>query len=306
MTTSMFISKRLANPFSPGIKVNLYRDYEYRALARAVRARRVTEVETVMIGDSYFMTHLGRTSTQLSASDRALAVTELPRLVAEVRAEIDRDELGIGRPLLMADMPDMPDASNDERVALIERFREAGADIIKIEISSEGDMKLLPTIHGAGMQSAVHIGFTPQTNDNRTYGVSGAEVRRYSDLLRCAARRGASFVIFERLTEVANGLLTRQAIDLGVVPYSIFSGRAPLGGQSLNIWDSVVKHDTPSVFFPPTACLDRATGQDLYHVDLISDCIGKLMTLTVANVFPPSPRNRLGTDDYLDILAESA
>lgn len=299
-----FIKQRTVHPFKPGIKVNVYRDYEYRALAQAIHERHIDSVESVMVGDSYFMTHLGRASTRLSLEDSRLAITELPRLVAAIRREIDKDEHGIRKPLLMADIPDGLDRAQMEDVVL--RFRDAGADMIKLEVVDEGDLWVIPRVHAAGMMSGVHLGYNPQKNENRTYGRSVAEIRAYMDLLDEARAAGSSFVIFERLTELGNMLLTRHAIQRGLLPYSIFSGRAPLGGQSLNLWDSVVKPDRKSIFFPPTAYLGRAEVPERYTAEAIRLCIGKLLVLTMANVFPSSPRNQMEVEDYITILEQCA
>jgi len=77
------IQRRYEDPFQPGIKVNLYRDYEYRAMARAVAALPMCDIESVMVGDSYFMTHLGRSSTQLDRATSLQALELLPPLIAE-------------------------------------------------------------------------------------------------------------------------------------------------------------------------------------------------------------------------------
>ena len=66
------VAKRFDDPARVAIKVNLYRDYEVVALARALHSLGYngdSPVECVMVADSYFMTHLGRASTALPTAD---------------------------------------------------------------------------------------------------------------------------------------------------------------------------------------------------------------------------------------------
>jgi ketopantoate hydroxymethyltransferase len=297
--------RREREPQAPGIKVNLYRDYEYRALAEAlerVQGAASMNIETVMVGDSYFMTHLGRSSTNLSPEDSQLAFDLLPKLIAELRVEIDQHELTVGRPLLMADIPSGLDEAQTR--AIIQRFADEGADIVKAEAVTEDDLWPLDAIREVGLLGALHLGYTPQSGVNRTYGLTTDEVGGYLRMLTLGRERhGASFVILERLAEVANVVLTRHAIALGLLPYSIFSGRAPFGGQSLNIWDAVVKSEKSSIFFPPTAYLERAEVESKYATPAIARCIERLLKLTRAGIFPPSPNNRLDVDTCLGILS---
>jgi ketopantoate hydroxymethyltransferase len=295
------IQRRLHEPWTPGIKVNLYRNYEYRAAAHAVRERSLLNVETVMVGDSYFMTHLGRDSTNLNPEDSRLATEVLPKLIAELRTEIDKDEFAIGRPLLMADIPS--GLSDKQTREVIRRFADEGAEVIKAEAISQADLWPLDVIRETGLIAAVHLGYTPQKGINRVYGQNAQEVSDYVRLLDAAREgHGAAFVIFERLAELANVVLSRYALTRGVLSYSIFSGRAPFGGQSLNIWDAVVKSDRNSIFFPPTAHLERSEVERSYDGPAIFECMAQLLTLTTAGAFPPSPHNKLDVKTCLDIL----
>jgi len=304
MTIERYIQARFANPFRPGIKVNLYRDYEYRATARCIAETATDAVECVMVGDSYFMTHLGRDSTQLNEETAAQALDLLPRLIAELRAEMDRNEHGIVPPMLMADIPD--GLSTDQVHDVIDRYKANGAEIVKLEFGSLDDLWMVDVIGDAGLVPAIHLGYMPQKNSNQTYGVSALEVASYRRMIDAAHEAGARCVIFERLTEVANVLLTKYCLALGMLPYSIFSGRAPLGGQSINAWDSTVIAPVKSIFFPPTALITREQVAEHYKEPLIAERLGKLLKMALVNVFPPSPRNSLDLDDCIELIEEAA
>ena len=58
------------------IKLNLYRDYEVDAVAKAMADSPVLQMgirlDCLMVSDSYLMTHLGRDSTRLAKGEQAL------------------------------------------------------------------------------------------------------------------------------------------------------------------------------------------------------------------------------------------
>ncbi|MBT2787782.1 MULTISPECIES: hypothetical protein [unclassified Halomonas] len=297
------LEKRKKFPNNPGMKINLYYDYEYISLASSLRKNSIENIESVMVGDSYFMTHMGLPSTRLNKELTNEAINILPSLIKEVRVAIDSNEIeNVSPPLLMADIPD--GISSSELLKIVNEYLKNGADIIKIEAETISDLWPLKEIDISPKYWAVHIGYTPQKNDNRVYGGSVEEIKELENVLDVAANLGARFVILERLTEIANSVLTEIAVKKNVVPYSIFSGRAFLGGQSLNIWDAVVKAEKESIFFPPTATIDRSDVKDKYNNLLIEDCITKLIGLCKANVFPPSPRNPVSVDEFLSIIKE--
>jgi hypothetical protein len=303
MTIKQLIENRYANPFRPGIKVNLYRGYEYRALAQALRDLAQNPVESVMVGDSYFMTHLNAETTQLNPEQSQHARQVLPELIAEIRLAIDADTTLAQKPLLMADVPS--GLADNEIRQILQAYKTAGADMIKLELLSLDEFWIVREIRGLGLIPAMHIGYVPQKNENKTYGTSRSEIINFQDLILQGIEAGVECVIFERLTEVSNQILTRFCLEHGVLPYSIFSGRAPLGGQSLNVWDAVVLPSRQSIFFPPTSVLPRAKVGKEYQEDLIADCMRKLIRLTVAQVFPPSPRNNIELSSYLEIIGEN-
>lgn len=297
---STLIKKRIQNPQRPGIKVNLYHDYEFDALAEVLKGQRY-QVESVMVGDSYYMTHLNQTSTKLTHDQKAQSIDLLPELVNEVSRAMDNYQSLFAMPFLMADVPDGLSATQVD--VILTGFKQAGATCVKFEPTGpEHCSALIAAIKKQGLLPAVHMGYKPQINANQLYCSDKGSLEKYKEELIALKQAGAAVVIFERISEVANKVLTQFSIELGLLPYSIFSGKAYLGGQSLNIWDSVVKQETHSVFFPPTACLQRSDVEASYKKPCIQKCIRDLLCLTINQVFPPSPRNNIPVENLISIF----
>lgn len=301
MSIDRLLSNRTNQVHQPGIKVNLYHGYEYEAMKDALN-NQVDLVESVMVGDSYFMTHLGQASTTLTAAQREESLTLLPNLILEVRHAINQHADASHRPLLMADVPE--GLSEEQTTVILDRFEENGADIVKFEVENTKDLSIARAISQRDMIPAIHLGYTPQHNDNKLYGISKEEITDLKASVLAAKSQGVRVVIFERLSEVANQILSEFSVSQGILPYSIFSGRAPFGGQSLNIWDSVVKPSKASIFFPPTSTILRSEVEEKYTTKNISIAFKNLFTLAVNNVFPPSPRNNLSIDTVLGMLGD--
>src|SRR5690606_4203129 len=83
--------------------------------------------------------------------------------------------------------------------------------------------------------------------------------------------------------------------------YSIFSGQARYGGQSLNVWDSVFTPPFKARFFPPTAKYSTEAYPSLYTVETIRTCFHELLDLTLARKFPMDPKHHLSEDEVKEI-----
>jgi hypothetical protein len=81
----------------------------------------------------------------------------------------------------------------------------------------------------------------------------------------------------------------------------VFSGRARWGGQSLNIWDAVVRPARNAKYFPPTGVIDRSEVDTKYTQELIADRTRELIQLTLAGWFPLSPRTSLTAREIAEI-----
>jgi ketopantoate hydroxymethyltransferase len=287
--------RRFGHPAQLGLKINAYRGYEVQALAEAVRAPELAgcPVECVMVGDSYFMTHLGRDGTRMeSAADREWALATLTGLVGEVRGALDAG-FGAGeRPFLMADLPDGATLDVAAARTAADRFTAAGADAVKVELAGETDLKCAEAVAATGVPVVAHIGYSPQRSALVRYGDTVEGARELFAQARAARDAGACGLVVEMVSESVNRALSRPHRD-GVPLYSVFSGRARWGGQSLNVWDAVVRPAGRSRYFPPTPVIDAAEVPQRYTPELIADRLRELIGLTMAGWFPLSPRSAL-------------
>jgi ketopantoate hydroxymethyltransferase len=297
---SGYLQRRPLNPGRIGLKINLYRDYELAAVAEAAAASALDPdpIECFMVGDSYLMTHLGRATTRLEPNEHAWALRLMADLVVECRAARDVHYGAEEPPFLLADLPDGAVATPDKAVASSRRLMDAGADAVKIEVASEDELALVAAVAEAGIPTVVHIGYTPQRGSLRRYGGTAEEIANLCDAARTARDLGACALVLEMVTEAANAVLCAPHPDALPV-YSIFSGRADLGGQSLNVWDSVFSSGRPSKYFPPTATLDPAVDRGRYREALVP-AMTELLRLTVAGEFPLSPKGHAFPPELFD------
>gem|GEM_PF-1581323 len=283
---------RSARPDVPRIKVNLYKGYEVAAVAGALADVRdefdgFSQVDSLMVADSYLTTHLGHAGTRVTPGDENTFLETMRGLVAEVVAA-RRETFGTGpdAPYVIADMPDgsarTPDTAERNGVGML----ALGADILKVEVGESGGFSVLERLGRAGLPVIAHLGYTPQTRENRKYGTSMDEALALCAAARRARDCGARAIVLERVSGAVNGLLSRPSPS-GLPVYSIFSGRCPYLGQSLNVWDSVIRPGFAAKAFPPTADLDRAAYPDGYTEPVIRAHMADLLRLTLAGRYPP-------------------
>jgi len=304
-TVELQVARRFAEPQNAPVKVNLYRDYEVCALAAALRATAdgpACVVETVMVGDSYFMTHLGRSSTRLdTAAERSEGFEQLRALVAEVRIALDSEFPLATRPLLVADFPEGSASDVGSALVSARAMAAAGADLFKLEIVSEHCLSIVDALARAGYAVMGHIGYTPQAGVSRRYGDTLEEALALFTAARRIRAAGAVSLVLERVAAPVHQALALYARGR-MQMYGIFSGQASYGGQCLNIWDSVFKPPFTAHFFPPTATLTRESFPAAYTVETIAGHFAALLRLTAAREYPRSPRPHLSTFD-LEALA---
>jgi hypothetical protein len=70
-----------------------------------------------------------------------------------------------------------------------------------------------------------------------------------------------------------------------------------LGGQSLNVWDSVYKPDFEAQYFPPSAVFDSGSYPETYSHENIKNCFQALLKCTFENRFPKSPPIKMSPED---------
>lgn len=287
--------RRHDSPAQLGLKVNAYRGYEIEGLAKALRAPDLVDspVECVMVGDSYFMTHLGRPTTVMSGpAERDWALSTLVGLVAEVREVMDREFTPARTPFLLADLPDGTTSGPAAARAAADRFTVAGADAVKIEVADEDQLACVEAVAATGLPTLAHLGYTPQLTSLGRHGDGVDDALELFARARRARDAGACGLIVEMVSEPVNQALSRPH-PAGLPVYSVFSGRARWGGQSLNLWDAVVRPAKGGRYFPPTPVIDAADVPAAYTPDLIADRMRELIRLTLAGWFPLSPRTAL-------------
>jgi ketopantoate hydroxymethyltransferase len=290
------VRARRAAPERPRLKLNLYTGTETRAAARAALALAAEgmdpAIDCLMVGDSYLMTHLGRPTTRIpDEAEQEQVLVLLCRLLAEVRTARDAS-FAAPAPWLMGDLPDGSAADVERALRSAAAMAEAGAEAVKLELGREADFAVLEALSARGVPVAAHIGYTPQARPNRRYGVSAQEAARLFAEARRARDGGAVALVVERLTAAVHRRLAAPAP--GALPvYAIFSGGAAGTGQSLNVWDAVMRPDSAARGFPPTASLDRADYPERYTEPLIARHLLELMRLALAGRFPPPERKPL-------------
>jgi ketopantoate hydroxymethyltransferase len=276
-----------------GLKINLYTAVETSAALRAIAAVD-PHVECFMVGDSYLMTHLGRASTSLpTRAEQDWFLRVLAIQLAEV-ATVLQTVPAPRRPLLIGDMPDGATESTSHALHAAECLAAAGADIVKIEVTSARVLPMIESLVDHGHAVLAHVGYTPQDGANRRYGDTPAEALELFRRARQLRDLGACGLVLERVSEPVNQSLCEHA---ALPIYSIFSGRARCGGQSLNVWDSVFIPDGGGRYFPPTASEPRSAFPAVYTASLIEERMTSLIRLTMRGDFPLSPPSRLSTRD---------
>tara|TARA_R110000787_G_scaffold25757_2_gene72228 strand:- start:27288 stop:28217 length:930 start_codon:yes stop_codon:yes gene_type:complete len=287
------------DPDSTGIKVNLYTGDEAAAVARASASVEgqgwFRGVESLMVADSYLMTHLGRSSTNLDPDERGPFLETLRGLVRDVARERDAGFTADNRPFLIADMPEGSLDNVDVALKAALNFISDGADSVKVEVHDDVLLPIVAALHAEGIPVLGHIGYTPQKAVNRRYGKTAEECEALFSLARQLRDAGAYAMVIERVGPELNARFCKPDPE-GIPIYSIFCGRAPHGGQSLNVWDAVVLPDFAAKAFPPTAVLPREDVGERYKRDLIAERFEALLRLAVNGEFPAATASVVDTD----------
>ena len=300
--------RRLDKENFPSIKVNLYKSYELLAVKQAIDlidsySDSIKYPECVMVGDSFLMTHLMRNSTKLSTDEgKAIFFEIMLNSLFEVRKSID-SHFPNNKPFLIADLPDGANTSSDKLLKSSELMLKYGADVLKMEISSINDFNDIELLSKNHIPVIAHLGFTPQKTENRSYGNTINEALHLFTLAREARDSGACAIVLERVSEIVNKSLSLYREDALPI-YSIFSGKARHGGQSLNVWDSVYKPLESKKMFPPTAKLFSDTYPNTYTMERIRDSFLSLLKLTIEGAFPLSPKTKFSSEEieYIDSI----
>src|SRR5947208_2815944 len=137
----------LASMKADGRKIVMVTAYD----APSARLASQAGVDLVLVGDSAAMTVLGHDSTVPATMDEMVVLTRAARS-------------GIGRPLLIGDMPfGSFQVSDEDALKNAIRFvKEANADAVKLE-GGGASVSRVRTLVGAGIPVMGHIGLTPQS-----------------------------------------------------------------------------------------------------------------------------------------------
>lgn len=297
------IAWRVENPDATAVKVNLYKPVEVEAVALAIQRHpevaQTCRVECVMLADSFLMTHLGRPSTVVKDGEHDLLLDFVVSMTADARIALNESFSDpLVRPFLMGDTPDQKVPTVDAYVAAAERLMAAGADCIKVEITSDAVFDCVEALAKRGITPIGHIGYTPQAGEatNRKHGGTLDDARAFFARARRVRDTGAAGMVLERVAPEVNDALCRHA-DRDFIIYSIFSGRGTYGGQSLNIFDAVIRPDLKGVkFFPPTARHGREDFLAVYNRATIADRLAELMALTGRKEFPLVAKSTMASD----------
>jgi len=285
----------------PAIKINLYKNYEVYAVKDAID--NLSEYsdfklpDCFMIGDSLLTTHLRRYNTRLSSKEgQELFLDFIINSIAEVKTAIDDCFKISPQPYLMGDLPFGSTKAGEHLIRISKTMLEYGADVVKLEVSTSRDLRSLELLSKNDIPVAAHIGYTPQKSENRQYGISFAESISLMRLAQKVRNCGACVLVVERICEIINQALCTPSRN-SIPVYSIFSGKACFGGQSLNVWDSVYRPNFRSYYFPPTALFDSNTYPKTYTHETIKKCFKNLLKATIENSFPKSPPNKLSPEN---------
>src|SRR4051794_24019941 len=155
-----------------GLKFNLYDGTDVHGLSLAIAdLESHLSVESVMVGDSYFMTRLGRSSTRLATlAEQVWGLDSMVDLVHGVAGAL-RDRFVASRPYLVADLPDGSTDDDRSAIAATERLVAAGADVVKIEVDGASSrLERIETLVDRSYVVMAHIGYTPQSGTLRRFG----------------------------------------------------------------------------------------------------------------------------------------
>lgn len=294
---------RTARGGVPSYKINLYKGYEVAAVAIAIdELREYGEIrypDCIMVADSYLCTHLKRRSTVLSSHESDMFLRVFLDLVHEVRIAMGA-HLPINNVYLLADMPDGTHQTKSDAEKNAELMLAYGADAVKIEVTSQCHYDIIEHLSSNGIITVAHLGYTPQMGENRVYGRTLDEARHLFASARRCRDSGASALVLERVCEPVNQALCNHH-PMGLPIYSIFSGKTNGGGQSLNVWDAVIKPPFKAVHFPPTATMDKDEYPSMYSVYEIALHFKSLLKMTLSGTFPKPLSCKMAIPDMIQV-----
>jgi ketopantoate hydroxymethyltransferase len=282
--------KRSQRPDVPSVKVNLFKGYEVHALSLAlsdvVRLFSHTPIDCIMAADSYINTHLGYTSTLLhSVAEQQLYIRVVLDIILELRLSMKEVFSENNMPYLIADMPYGSATHVDVALQNAENMIKYGADAIKLEVESDKTFGIIEELADNDFVVVAHIGYTPQFGGTKKRGITYQDAQELFKQARRVRDSGACVLVLEGVSSIVNQALSSYS-DNALPVYSIFSGRALNGGQSINVWDAVYRPSFKSKYFPKTSSFDSSSFPETYSLSIIREHIASLLTDVWNGKFP--------------------
>lgn len=296
---------RMADPERPSFKANLFVGYEVPALADAL-GRCGEEVkkrlDCVMVADSYAMTHLGFSVTRTdSDAARELYFRVLRDLVYDVRLALDATFDASAMPWLLADMPAGSYETPDIALRCASDMLGFGAMAVKLECGSDAIVDVVDALSAEDIPVLAHVGYTPQSGGRKSHGIALDGVKTIARQVRSVRDAGAMGVVVEGLSTIVNEQLCRPH-PKGLPIYSIFSGPAKYGGQSVNIWDAVFRPGFPARFFPETAQYGYDAYPRMYTRAVIAEHMAQLLKDVWDGRYPHVRDHGMSDDEVREVV----
>ena len=231
-----------------GRKFSVVSCYDFTNAKLAVSAG----IDVLLIGDSAAQFMLGFDSTLPATMDFMVAIT-----TAVNRAAFEK--------LIIADLPYESCAAGGEKMVTDSRrfIEEAGADVVKIETSSE-QFDDLKAVIDAGIPVMPHLGIRPQTGE---YKAQGTTAQIAAELIGFAERvynAGAQMLLLEGIAREVGKLITQK------LPFPVIScGSGPdCDGQVLVLPDILnLKDGTMPKFSKSFADIGKASVEAIAEYD---------------------------------------
>jgi ketopantoate hydroxymethyltransferase len=297
-------SRQLASLSVP-LKINLFKGYETTALSNTV-ARLSTEnalftLDCIMLGDSLLTTHLGYETTVLRDTEaQSLFLRVFNDNLHEIRVTLDGLRRACFDPYLIADMPFGSAAHVDSALLNAETMSRYGADVLKIETINSEVINIVEELSASGYLVMGHVGYTPQAGGAKSRGTTMTDALEIFAQARRLRDAGAVALVLEGVSTLVNECLSKPDPN-GLPVYSIFSGRTPLTGLSVNVWDCVIKPNFAARFFPPSAILSAEEVPLHYTPEVIEQCLENLLRSILRGEWPIDRAHSMSTNEIASL-----
>jgi 3-methyl-2-oxobutanoate hydroxymethyltransferase len=231
-----------------GRKFSVVSCYDFTIAKLAVSAG----IDVLIIGDSAAQFMLGFDSTLPATIDFMVAIT-----AAVNRAAFEK--------LIIADLPYESCIAGAERMIIDSRrfIEEAGADVVKIETSSE-QFDDLKAVIDAGIPVMPHLGIRPQTGKYKAEGTTAEIAAELIDFAEQVYNAGAQMLLLEGTAREVGKIITKKlpipVISCGAGPDC--DGQVLVLPDILNLKDGTMPKFSKSFADIGKACIDALAEYD--------------------------------------------